>query len=454
MKFLRRTTYQGLVMLTLLGLLLAPLNSWAGSDANAQNFNPAIDTSKNFTVYSSQTMQQWQWGAGMFLNYAYRPVEFGVAGTRIAGIIDHLVMADAWATLGVMDWMQIGLDIPVALYEKYFDPSLPPGTAPGQSLARMGDIRLEMKFRLLNDILHPVGLAIRPFITFPTGSGAKLTGSSTPTGGASLIFDAHFAERVFLAVNFGFLFRGSARPANLNVQMANQFLYSLGLAVKALEWMYITGEIFGTAKASDLFGNEAETPLEALGGFRFWPKDYLRVSVAGGAGITFGYGSPDFRGVLEVSYIKPRVVDLPPPPPPPPPPIVRVEERRIVITEKIHFEFDKARIRPISFHILDAVVDVLQRHPAILRVQIEGHTDAVGTDAYNMRLSQRRSNSVMQYLTAHGVAANRLVAKGFGESVPIDTNDTALGRARNRRTEFKILERAAPTTPPPAPASY
>ena len=99
------------------------------------------------------------------------------------------------------------------------------------------------------------------------------------------------------------------------------------------------------------------------------------------------------------------------------------------------------------------MVDVLQRNPDILKVQVEGHTDAVGSDAYNQRLSERRSKSVVEYLASHGVSRSRLVAKGLGESNPVDTNDTALGRARNRRTEFTILDRAGGMSPPVATGS-
>ena len=449
---MRQIGIKGLLIAALFGLLLAPSPAKA-SEANAQRFNPAIDTSKYFSIYSSQTMQQWQWGTGAFFNYAYRPVEFGVAGTRIAGIIDHLVMVDLWGTLGVTDWMQIGIDMPIALYEVFFNPNLPPGTAAKQTLTRLGDLRLEAKFRLINDFRHPVGLAIRPFVTFPTGDGTKLVGTDSVTGGASVIFDVGIKETVFFSWNLGYQIKGGSIPGNLNVTQDDSFLYGMGINWNALEWMDVVAEIFGEALVKDMFGTEAESPLEALGGFRFYPTEALRISAGAGAGITFGYGSPDFRGLLEVSYIKPRVVDLPPPPPPPPPPVV-ITERKLHITEKIHFEFDKARIRPISFHILDAVVDVLKRHPEIQKVQVEGHTDAVGSDEYNMRLSQRRAESVVAYLVAHGISKDRLVAKGMGETKPIDTNDTPLGRARNRRTEFMILQRSGPSSPPPATTAY
>ncbi|MGH8122829.1 MAG: OmpA family protein [Rudaea sp.] len=91
-----------------------------------------------------------------------------------------------------------------------------------------------------------------------------------------------------------------------------------------------------------------------------------------------------------------------------------------------------------SVQILDEAVDTLKRYPN-LHVEVDGYTDSKGTDAYNQKLSERRAHGVYDYLTAHGVDASRLDGpKGFGKTNPIDTNDTAEGRQRNRRTELKV----------------
>lgn len=88
--------------------------------------------------------------------------------------------------------------------------------------------------------------------------------------------------------------------------------------------------------------------------------------------------------------------------------------------------------------VLDQAIDVLNRYPQV-RVEVAGHTDAVGTDAYNQGLSERRARIVYDYLTSHGVDAGRLAGpNGYGEGRPIDTNDTSEGRQRNRRTELVV----------------
>ena len=119
---------------------------------------------------------------------------------------------------------------------------------------------------------------------------------------------------------------------------------------------------------------------------------------------------------------------------------VFVSEKRIQITETVQFDTNKATIKPVSHALLDDVVRVLQKYPGIKRLQVEGHTDSVGDDAKNLKLSQDRAASVVRYLTDHGVAADRVVAKGFGETAPIADNATKDGQATNRRVSFEILD--------------
>lgn len=119
---------------------------------------------------------------------------------------------------------------------------------------------------------------------------------------------------------------------------------------------------------------------------------------------------------------------------------VHLARDRIIITEQVFFETGKAKIRKKSYDILDAVVEVMKENPQILKIRVEGHTDSRGSDEMNLDLSDRRAAAVMTYLTDKGVAEGRLESQGYGETTPIKTNDTAEGRAANRRVEFTILE--------------
>jgi outer membrane protein OmpA-like peptidoglycan-associated protein len=103
----------------------------------------------------------------------------------------------------------------------------------------------------------------------------------------------------------------------------------------------------------------------------------------------------------------------------------------------ILFETGKDVIKPSSFPILNDVVRIMNDNPEF-NLGINGHTDNVGDDAKNLDLSQRRADAVKKYLADKGVAAGRMTTKGFGETMPIADNNTAAGRTKNRRVEFKV----------------
>ena len=125
---------------------------------------------------------------------------------------------------------------------------------------------------------------------------------------------------------------------------------------------------------------------------------------------------------------------------PPKKPLAILRAKKIEILEKIHFETAKSVLLAASYPILDDVAKILIEHPRV-KILIEGHTDSVGSETYNLKLSQSRAESVMRYLLDKGVPGARLKAAGFGESTPIADNTTASGRARNRRVEFTIISR-------------
>lgn len=119
------------------------------------------------------------------------------------------------------------------------------------------------------------------------------------------------------------------------------------------------------------------------------------------------------------------------------PEIPKVDILRItVIASKIYFETGSAKLKAVSNTQLDDLAAILTRNEAV-NLTIEGHTDDVGDDAYNMELSQKRTESVKEYLVAKGISAARLTAIGYGETKPVADNKTAAGKAKNRRVELK-----------------
>jgi OmpA-OmpF porin, OOP family len=124
-----------------------------------------------------------------------------------------------------------------------------------------------------------------------------------------------------------------------------------------------------------------------------------------------------------------------------------VVQGQIKITEQVKFKTGSAEILAESDSILNAVKRVLEGHPEIKKISIEGHTDNVGSAAYNKNLSTKRAASVLKWLTDHGVDSGRLSSVGYGMTRPMDTNATEAGRKNNRRVEFHIVEGNAESPP-------
>jgi len=106
--------------------------------------------------------------------------------------------------------------------------------------------------------------------------------------------------------------------------------------------------------------------------------------------------------------------------------------------ENIFFDFDKYELKESSFEALNLLFKFMTVNPEI-KVEINAYTDDVGSESYNLHLSERRANSVVSYLVQKGIESVRLVPQGFGEAFPVADNTTDEGRALNRRVEFKIV---------------
>lgn len=117
-----------------------------------------------------------------------------------------------------------------------------------------------------------------------------------------------------------------------------------------------------------------------------------------------------------------------------------IEEGAAIILENIFFESNKSTLLSESYQELDKVVDFIKENN-IKKIEISGHTDSEGSEAYNKKLSEGRAQAVVNYITEKGVPSETLLAVGYGEEKPIDTNTTEEGMARNRRVEFRLLKK-------------
>jgi outer membrane protein OmpA-like peptidoglycan-associated protein len=109
----------------------------------------------------------------------------------------------------------------------------------------------------------------------------------------------------------------------------------------------------------------------------------------------------------------------------------------IVNMSDVLFDFGKHTLRPGAREKLAKISGIVLAHPG-LKLEVEGHTDAVGSDEFNQRLSEQRAASVRDYLTQQGLNPANVTARGFGESQPVASNDNAAGRQQNRRVELVV----------------
>jgi OOP family OmpA-OmpF porin len=202
---------------------------------------------------------------------------------------------------------------------------------------------------------------------------------------------------------------------------------------------YPTG--YSTSYSTSITSHDHTTGLFNYGvGLKYFMTDYLALRGDLRHVITFDRGNSNLEYTVGLSYIfgvrkpAPKPVEQCCPPPPPPP----LAEEQVCITLKIEFDFDKADIKPKYHDQIKQVSDFMTTYPDTTAV-IEGHTDNVGTADYNQKLSQRRAESVRQYLVdKFGISPARLKSVGYGFNKPIADNGTAEGRAKNRRIDAVI----------------
>jgi outer membrane protein OmpA-like peptidoglycan-associated protein len=150
------------------------------------------------------------------------------------------------------------------------------------------------------------------------------------------------------------------------------------------------------------------------------------------AGAAAGLVAGGLVGYLIGHYACPEPEPVAAPPPPPP-----AKGTKIAEIPGPNFDFDKATLTPAGRAKVADAAQVLKNNPTI-HVQVAGYTDSIGSDAYNMKLSERRAQTVYDELVRDGIAASRMTVRGYGESNPVASNATEEGRAKNRRVELIV----------------
>ena len=117
----------------------------------------------------------------------------------------------------------------------------------------------------------------------------------------------------------------------------------------------------------------------------------------------------------------------------------RIQKGKGFVVENIYFEFNEAYLKAESLDIIDKLIAIMKKNTE-LKIEVRGHTDAVGDKVYNQKLSERRADAVVEYMIKNGISPERLRSTGYGQTRPIASNKTEEGRKKNRRTEFFFID--------------
>ena len=466
---------------------------------DADPFRPALSLDGGFTVDTAGPAPKGAWRAGALLDLASGLLTLREGGQRDDLLESRLSLHLLYGySAGPFE---VAVHLPAVLAQRSDFSLLTAQGVTGPLVApvagsALGDLRLGAKVPLRFAFLQgwPVALAALVDLRLPTGD-AKAFASDGLALAPSLVA-TRTQGRLRLDGQVGWLARGAGQYAQLVVRDA--FTYGAGATLdlpplsrvrlwKAL--LELSGQV---PRGFDPGSARYRAPLEARAGVRALLAQGLSVEAGLGAGLgPVGYGHERWRvfagvrwsgrpaggpeedddqdGVpnrLDACPTEPglaqfdgcpdadgdgipdredRCPTVPGPaenegcPLPEGEPLVEVEASRLSLKDSIHFDTGQDTIQPGSFPVLDQVARILEEHPELEHLRVEGHTDNVGGAAYNKELSARRAAAVVRYLVGRGVAVGRLVAAGFGFERPIASNDTALGRARNRRVEFTIV---------------
>ncbi len=478
--------------LTLFAVLVSSI-AQAATGLNVQYFTPS--TSDRFVLIEDGFRGDWpknqKWYFGLNYNYVNEPlVVINAAQNRqLSRVIDHLQTVDAFVGFRASDRLGLFFGAPIFHYLNYNASNV---FLRQGSVSAFGDMRVLAKIRLTN-AGSDTAIALIPELRLPTGNSENFVSDASTIVMARLAGEHRFGA-LTLNANLGFMSAPNSiytpSLAYETIDMRKRMLVGAGA-------YYSINDIWGTSlewsSQHPLNPNSSIDPNEFYAGLRYAVKPNLILTGGGSVGNVNGPTGQNFRIIAGLRYTgveEEPVYEIPAPGPvenpvenvepaveppavepvvqqPVPTPIVEEKKpepapvplpqeelkpiavtktailhaQRIEILKPILFENNSARIKGNSRDVLDDVALIIRRNPkAIKTVYIDGHTSQIGTPAFNQKLSINRSKSVKNYLVRKGVAKNKLVTRGFGESRP-KVNPKTNGAAEvNRRVEFLVVK--------------
>jgi outer membrane protein OmpA-like peptidoglycan-associated protein len=408
-----------------------------------------------------------------------------VVGTRLSAYLDFAI--------GLRDRFELHAAVPFAIAQ-----SSESGVAAGLMLrsagtSAVGDARLGGSVLLygVDHTARGVQLGAAADLAIPVGSETSFT-SDGSVGGELVATAAYAGPGYRLAANAGVRYRPEHNYVNSD--QGTELIGRAGLFIPVARQRLMTSlelDMAARTAGRDAFRGLG-SPILAMLGARYHFAGGIRAGAGIGAGLTQAPGSPAVRVIFTVGYEpeppqramaprindrdgdgipddldkcpdqpedyngvqdedgcpdilevdKDRIADEPPRPGEP-----LTLEQVVTLPAPIEFKFDSAIMLPGAEVYLNQVLAILQAHPEVTKLEIQGHTSSEGGYDYNMRLSDARAKAVYQWLVDHGIDGQRLVPHGYGLTVPLFPNDTEPHRQRNRRVQFRLVEQAPGSAP-------
>jgi len=418
-----------------------------------QNFNPNIDGQCFVTVECSQTLEPGYVNVGVFGNYATNSMAYFRNPTlpttgKLGEPHNHLLSADFNLALGILKDWDVGVSLPFVL-----DQGGSTSTFLGSyNQTGLTEWKLFSKYRIMGT--DTWGLAALATVSFDRIENNPFAGNDPgPTITGEVAYDYKINPDVLWGANLGYRLRDEGTQiVGTGVEpVSDQLLYSTAVAYNYHSWeTTFIGELYGSLPTDDqsLPTHRQVSNLEVLVGAKKTLAERWDVQGGIGRGVYKGLATPDFRVYLGLNWrigpLMSRAAPMPEPTPvvsqPLPPPPAEEPPDEVVTLYAINFDTNKTTMTAASqIKFRESIAQLLKKVTDLKRIVVEGHTDSVGTDARNMKLSQGRAETVRDLIkSAMHLNDDQVSAVGRGESRPIANNDTAAGRAKNRRVELKI----------------
>lgn len=490
--------------LLLLAALLAPAHAQGVKleRFDIQPFRPTVGPRDLIIVPQTQPLPHLSVVLGSYLSFSLDPLVLlrSTDRERVGSIITNRVELDLMAAVGLFDWVEVGLVMPVVAYQSGGNAGPTAGQPSGDVPATaFGDLSLVTKVPIIKRLPYAPGFgaALGLRVNFPTGSTDAFASDGAVTYNPTVLGDYRFKGGYLLAAQLGALYRPTRQYLDLKV--GTVFTASLGGEAPLVRRYGLTtvGGAYVNVPLTTFTEGNRQIPAEVMLGLRWYSDIGVTFTTGFNFGIDCGFGVPQFRAFLAALWVPLKtkeheaIMSFKKPPDDPdgdgligdkdqcpdeagPPdnfgcpildtdkdgipdhldpcptlagryggcPRVFASRNKIRVMEKIYFATDQDVILPESFSVLEEVAEIVKLHPEWLEILVEGHADFRASDAYNLDLSQRRAASVMRYLISQGVEPSRLRAQGFGRSRPVADNKTEEGMALNRRVEFTLVRLA------------